>query len=90
MQTEVHMTHLARAPDRTITTYEDRPEPLFVGDQVSILFSQVSPAGPDLRGTVTEVLRGERYRVEIVGDDGATYAYSAPRDLLLLVRRADA
>ena len=64
--------------------------PLFVGDIVTIMFSLQSAGAVDLRGTVTEVYRHNRYKIETIDDAGDTRKVSVPRELLRLVRRADA
>lgn len=64
--------------------------PLQIGDIVTVLFSHTSPEGEDRRGTVIELYRFDRFKVEVTFDDGATECFSVPRDLLQLVRRADA
>ena len=65
-------------------------QPLFVGDIVTVLFSRIEAGGLDRRGTITEMFRHDRYQIECIGNDGEAYRYSAPRDLLKLVRRGDA
>lgn len=65
------------------------PSHLQVGDRVMIRFAD--ELGPnDWIGSVTETFRGDRYKVEFIGADGREHRFSVPRDLLTLVRRADA
>jgi len=64
------------------------PEILMVGDIVKLTCGE--DAAPYLTGTITEVFKGDRYKVEVTDIDGAVYRYSVPRDLMRLIRRADA
>lgn len=65
------------------------PAHLQVGDRVMIQF--VDEVGRiDWQGTVTEIFKGDRFKVELIDAHGQTHRFSAPRDLLTLIRRADA
>ena len=65
------------------------PDVLHVGDRVQLTFVDEEGVLP-WEGMVTEVFKGNRFKVELIADDGSTHRYSVPRDLLQLVRRADA
>lgn len=84
------------SPDCTIihpVPYRSRtkapgPDALLAGDVVALLYDD--PYGCVLQGTITGHYQGDRYKVEVTDIDGQTYRYSVPRDLLRLVRRAEA
>lgn len=62
---------------------------LAIGDHVEILFEDEQGELP-ARGMIAEVFRGDRFKVEVLDEAGEIHRYSAPRDLLRLVRRAEA
>lgn len=65
------------------------PEILMVGDTVA-LGQPGQDNEPLLQGLITEVFGADRYKVEITDIEGRVFRYSVPRDLIILVRRADA
>jgi len=65
------------------------PDHLQVGDRVQITFVDDEGVLP-WEGTVIAAFEGDRFKVELIADDGSVHRYSVPRDLLQLVRRADA
>lgn len=65
------------------------PAALHVGDRVQITFDDEEGVLP-WEGMVTEVFKGDRFKVELVADDGSVHRYSVPRVFLQLIRRADA
>lgn len=77
-------------PTRPLLKYPCEDSPLFVGDVVNVKFSLQTSGDIDRRGTVTEVYRYDRFKVECVDDAGETCKFSVPRELLRLVRRGDA
>ena len=65
------------------------PDALLIGDVVA-LGQPGRDNEPLLEGPITEAFAGDRYKVEITDIEGRVYRYSVPRDLIILVRRADA
>lgn len=65
------------------------PDALLIGDTVA-LGQPGQDNEPLLQGTITEILGTDRYKVEITDIEGRVFRYSVPRDLIILVRRADA
>lgn len=76
-------------PYRPARARADRPELLLPGDIVNVLFSGHMWLN-DHRGTIRCALNNDRYCVVITDEAGEDRLYSVPRDLLVLVRRADA
>ena len=65
------------------------PAALHVGDHIQItLIDEIGEFG--WQGVVTELFRGDRVKIELITADGETCRYSVPRDLLQLVRGANA
>ena len=89
MQIQAPVYELHPLPTRPLPKTPGEGQPLFVGDIVTVLFSRAQVGGLDGRGTITEMFRHDRYQIEIIGNDGEAYHFSAPRDLLKLVRRGD-
>ena len=76
-------------PYRPADARSDRPALLMPGDIVTVLFSGHMWLD-DQRGTVRRALADDRYCVVVNDETGEDRLYSVPRDLLVLVRRADA
>ena len=89
MMSDPTMRIVHRLPYAMPDARTDLPAILLPGDIVTVLFSQHMNL-VDQRGTIRRAESGDRYCVVVTDETGEDCLYSVPRDLLILVRRADA